>query len=200
MHNYIPTAGSFHRRLISTNDLGHQEFKEWSFRPGMLFDAKHKWWGNRGVRSTPHEGLDIAFFNTATCEMRRLPIRAKVPAIFDGEIIKVSSDFLGKSIFVRLKLPRTKTPHLFTIYAHTEPYPGIETGLQITEGDIIATVAETGRIGVPVPSHLHVSLAWIPDGLSLEMLDWKYISDRNGLILLDPLPILNLPHSVVDQS
>jgi len=198
VHDSIPMARSFHRLLVSTNDLERKAFKEWSFRPGMLFSAKDRWWGDGGARTTPHEGLDIAFFKTATSDMCRLPEGAKVPAIFDGEVVKICRDFLGKSIFVKHKTIGMGTSHLVTIYGHTEPRCAVEPAAQIAEGDIIATVAAAAAKGVPVPSHLHISLAWIPDSLSLQRLGWEDIGNQKGLVLLDPLPVLDLPHSVTD--
>ena len=197
MYDSMLTASSFNVRLVSTNDLGQESFKEWSFRPGMLFNAKETWWGDAGARTTPHEGLDIAFFKTAASDMCPLPEGAKVPSIFDGEVVKVCEDFLGKSIFVRHQTLRMGTSHLFTIYGHTQPRQSFEPGMQIAEGDIIATVADARVKGAPMPSHLHVSLAWIPDSLSPEMLSWKYIGGRRGLVLLDPLKVLDLPYSIV---
>jgi murein DD-endopeptidase MepM/ murein hydrolase activator NlpD len=197
MDDSMLTARSFHMLLVSTNNLGQKAFKEWSFRPGMLFNAKYKWWGDAGARTSPHEGLDIGFFRTATSEICSLPEGAKVPAIFDGEVVKVCEDFLGKSIFVRHQTLRMGTSPLFTIYGHTKPCPSIDPAMKIAEGDVIATVADAGAKGVSVPSHLHISLAWIPDGLPPEVLDWKYIGERSGLVLLDPLTVLGLPHSVV---
>jgi murein DD-endopeptidase MepM/ murein hydrolase activator NlpD len=198
MHDSIPAAKCFHELLVSTNDLGRRAFKEWSFRRGMLFGARDKWWGDAGARTTPHEGLDIAFFRTDTSVTCRLVQGARVPAIFDGVVVKVCGDFLGKSIFVKHKTLRMGTSYLFTIYGHTEPCQGIEAAAQIAEGDIIATIADAAAKHATVPSHLHVSLAWIPDSLSPRSLGWEYVASRRGVMLVDPLLVLDMPYSVQD--
>jgi murein DD-endopeptidase MepM/ murein hydrolase activator NlpD len=197
MRSPIPAASSFRRLIVSSNKLESKGFREWLFLTGMLFNARQKWWGDHGPRAAPHEGLDIGIYRTESLETCRLPEGALVPAVFSGEVVKLCDDFLGKSIFVKHDTIRSGPSHLFTIYGHTEPRQGIRQAAQIAEGDLIASVAHAANRRRSIPSHLHVSLAWIDDGLSPEVLGWEKIA-RSEIVLVDPMPVLDLPHSVID--
>ena len=194
----IPEAHSFRGLLVSINTLESKGFREWLFLAGMLFNARRKWWGNRGRRATPHEGLDIGIFRTATSQPCSLAQGAAIPAIFEGEVVKVCDDFLGKSIFLRHDTRGSGGSHLFTVYGHTQPYPCVRRSAHIAEGEVIASVAGSSTRRAVIPSHLHITLAWIADSLPMESLGWENLGDTSAIVLIDPLPILGLPHSVAD--
>jgi len=58
--------------LIRENGLGDPGLKEWIFCPGMLFHAVCKWWGDKGTRNTPHEGLDLFLYKDQQDRIVRL--------------------------------------------------------------------------------------------------------------------------------
>ena len=55
-------AGRFFDYLLSANRPRLDGFRQWLFHPGMLFQARQQWWGKEKPRSTPHEGLDLCWF------------------------------------------------------------------------------------------------------------------------------------------
>ena len=81
--------------LIQKNALDKGGFKEWVFCPGMLFNSTDKWWGDQGKRDKPHEGLDLCLYKDRKDTILRLGEKAKVPAIYDGRVVRIVDDFLG---------------------------------------------------------------------------------------------------------
>ena len=86
--------------LIQKNALDQGGFKEWVFCPGMLFNSTDKWWGDQGKRDKPHEGLDLCLYKDREDKILRLGEKAKVPVIYDGIVVGIVDDFLGKSVII----------------------------------------------------------------------------------------------------
>jgi hypothetical protein len=191
-----PVSTTFHERLRSCNDLDKLGFEEWLFLPAMLFGSTAKWWGDRGKRDKPHEGLDLYLFRAQQGDIRTLDEKTMVPVLFEGQVVKISGDFLGESVFVGHNTHRNDGSQLHSIYGHVNPGATIRPGEELREGDIIGTIAQARRGGEAVPSHLHVSVAWIPDTLRSEELDWKTLGDARKVVLLDPLSVIVCPHSI----
>lgn len=195
----IQRAVHFNERLIGCNDLDKLGFEEWVFHPAMLFRARNKWWGNQGRRSSPHEGLDLCLFRTKDGEVRRLGEDTKIPVMFDGVIVKVGDDFLGKSIYVRHSIGNGEGSQLHTVYGHTRPCEGMHPGQVLTEGDVLGPIA-TGKARSRIPSHLHISVAWIPESLDSEGLDWEVIGNPGLVALMDPLRVIGCQYSILENS
>jgi murein DD-endopeptidase MepM/ murein hydrolase activator NlpD len=195
----VPVSRSFHERLLLFNNLDSLGFKEWIFQPAMLFGSLDKWWGDFGKRQRPHEGLDLCLYRTKEGNINYLTGETKIPVIFEGQVVKVSADFLGESVFVGHNAYNSSGNRLYTIYGHIKPGKHIRPGKRLSEGDIIGVIADTGDSGVATPRHLHVSAAWIPNTMPVPELGWQTINDPARVVLLDPLSIIECPYSVTSE-
>ena len=177
--------------LIQKNALDKGGFKEWVFCPGMLFNSTDKWWGDQGKRDKPHEGLDLCLYKDRKDTILRLGEKAKVPAIYDGRVVRIVDDFLGKSVIVEHLFSVTDNDRLCTIYGHTIPEDHLRVGNIVKEGDVIATLADSTRSKTNIFPHLHISLGWASKAISYDRLDWENIGATNTLTLLDPLKVID---------
>ena len=177
--------------FIQKNALDQAGFIGWAFCTGMLFHSTDKWWGDWKNRDNPHEGLDLCLYKDRQDAILRLKDKAKVPAIYDGTVVGIIDDFLGKSIFMEHIFSDSDHNRLCTIYGHTIPKDHLHVGDIVKEGDIIATLADSSRFKINIFPHLHISLGWTSKTISYNRLDWKNIGDPNTLTLLDPLQIID---------
>jgi hypothetical protein len=201
MHSQTFEPSSFQTRLLSANALAQRGFKEWLFHPGMLFGSDRKWWGNGGTRTAPHEGIDLFLYRDNSSATQQLRAGAKIPAVFDGTIVQVCDDFLGKSVFVRHDGIEHQGNRLLTIYGHVSPGHGMHRSAAVTGGETIASIADAPAVrDTGVPPHLHLSAAWISDSVSPAGLDWDNLRDERGIELVDPLGVLDLPHSCIEPG
>lgn len=184
--------------LLRHNDLDELCFKEWIFHPGMLFGARAKWWSKSGTRDRPHEGLDIRSFRNLSGQIHHLDGNTKIPVMYDGEVLKVSDDFLGKSIYVSHEIFDSKGNQLCTIYGHTMPNNNVQVGKTLKQSEVLATVSEMGQF--KAPPHLHITLAWLPQSLPAEAIDWSIIGNPSIITLLDPLEFIGGKHIVTDST
>ncbi len=97
----------FTKTLIQKNRLDKRGFSDWVFLPGMLFKSPDKWWGDRGKREKPHEGLDLCLFRDNQDKIVRLDGKIMIPAIYDSIVVRIIKDFIGKSIFLENSIPDT---------------------------------------------------------------------------------------------
>jgi len=176
--------------LIHQNALDENGFKEWIFYPGMLFNAVEKWWGDHGKRDKPHEGLDLCLYRDQRGNKRQLDEKTKIPVIYDGTVVGIVNDFLGKSVIIEHDLTDSDHNRFCTIYGHINPDKRLQNGQMVKEGDIIATLADLGNPKVTIIPHLHISLGWASKLISYDKLDWKTIGAPNTLTLMDPLCVL----------
>ena len=49
----------FTQLMLNANPSIQDNFHDWMFHSGMLFNSPEKWWGDLGQREFPHEGLDF---------------------------------------------------------------------------------------------------------------------------------------------
>jgi hypothetical protein len=194
---YPPERTRFCEYLIEYNGLSDPGFDTWLFYPGMLFNAGERWWGNGGNRDRPHEGLDLCFYRDSRGQTRSLSKDKRIPVMYTGEVVKIEDDFLGVSIYVSHDIYDGRGNRLLTVYGHTRPGNGIISGSSLGEGDLFATVADNAGKRMKAPSHLHISVAWIPPSVSCEELDWGVISDPAVAWLVDPLEIMSCRYEVV---
>lgn len=187
----------FTQLLVRENGLDRVGFNSWAFYPGMLFRAPDKWWGDRGKRDNPHEGLDLCLYRGRLGKVFRLDEKTRVSVMYDGVIAGIIADFLGKSIIVEHRFPDCDGLTFLTIYGHTAPGDDLRTGTIVKEGDIIATLADANKSNADVPPHLHVSLGLAQQVLPYDDLDWKKINDPNILAMADPLDVIDGQYSVL---
>jgi len=174
--------------IVSENTLDRCGFTKWVFCPGMLFGSGQKWWGDRGKRNSGHEGLDLLFYMNNDGQVLRLDEKTKIPAIYDGTVVRVIDDFLGRSIFIDHGLQGNSG--LITALGHTRPLKGIEAGSKVKEGDIIAIIAEISDPKIKIAPHLHITAGWTSGDLPYETLDWETIGTSEMISLIDPLDII----------
>ena len=175
----------FTEHFIRANGLGKNDFEEWLLCSGMLFKAPNTWWGIQGKRKKLHEGLDLGFYRNQKKEIIGFDDSTRIPTIYEGVIVGIFNDFLGKSIFIKHEISSADNGTLCTIFGHVNPESNIYSGMRVEEGEIIASVANSGKSRVS--SHLHMSFGWAKKEITEEILDWKIISSSEMLKLIDPL-------------
>ena len=158
----------------------------------MLFNSHEEWWGDKKRRTAAHQGIDLCFFEDTAGHIYHIDISLKIPAPFNGEIVKIEKDFLGKSIYLRHDIFADGTRQLYTILGHTHPFPGVSVGAKVAAGEVMAQLA-----GVPqktnVLPHLHLTLAWIPVAFNPEQLNWRHLAEDRMITFIDPFSVLSTP-------
>jgi hypothetical protein len=180
----------FTQYLVQQNNLDRQNFFRWAFRPGMGFGETEKWW-DIGKRPTPHEGLDLCFFNDPSGTLRHLCGGDRIPAIYDGTVKGVIKDFLGHTVVVAHDIFDSHGKPLLTLYAHTIPDSNLRINNSVKEGNIIAHIADSDKMPPGMISHIHISAGRMNTGFTHDQLDWGNISGRAAMTLTDPLEIID---------
>lgn len=186
--------------FILKNALDKGGFKAWVFWPGMLFNATDKWWGDQGKRDKPHEGLDLCLYKNREDAILCLGEKARVPVIYDGIVVKIVDDFLGKSVIIEHSFSDDDKNSLCTIYGHTIPEDNLHVGKIVKEGDVIATLADSSRSKINILPHLHISLGWTSKSIAYDSLDWENIGAPNTLTLLDPLQVIDWHYLILARE
>jgi len=185
----VPGTSHFTEHLLQANGLDNGAFKEWVFCPGMLFQANTQWWGDRGDRTTPHEGLDLCYYRDRDDRIQSLDHSTQIPAMCGGTVVGIIRDFLGLSLVLRHEISGDERRVFWTMYGHTDPKSEIQIGRVVREGETIARLAHT-RDSARVRAHLHLSIGLVPADFSFEGLDWSTIGDPELVTLVDPLPAI----------
>jgi Peptidase family M23 len=186
--------------LIRKNALHENGFKGWVFCPGMLFNSTDKWWGDQGKRNTPHEGLDLCLYKDRKDTILRLGEKAKVPVIYDGIVVGIVDDFLGKSVIIEHLFSDCDNNKLCTIYGHTIPEDNLHVGKIVKAGEVIATLADSSMSKTNIFPHLHISLGWTSKEISYDRLDWENIGAPNTVTLLDPLQVIDWHYNILTRE
>lgn len=152
------------------------------------------------MRARPHEGLDLCLYRDRENQIIHLKEGAKIPAVYDGVIVRIIEDFLGKSIFIEHSLSTFDRSRLYTIYGHSIPHPELSIGKTVQQGDTIGTIADANRSNTHILTHLHISLGWTTDIISHDKLDWETISKQGVLTLLDPLEIIDGGYRILKEN
>ena len=191
------SISSFSRCLVEANELDVLGFQHWLFRRGMLFWSSERWWGDEGFRHKPHEGIDFYLFRDGKGHEHNLNPGIRIPLMYEAEIIKIDDDFLAKSIYAKHLIYDGNGSQLLSVYAHVMPLPGIDVGRILREGEMIATIADLKGKERSISPHLHVSMAWVPQTVSHECLDWDTLANPDIVTLLDPLECMVCQYLVV---
>lgn len=191
----MPTGKScFCRQLAAINKL---DLREWLFHPGMLFGERDIWWGNRGTRVTPHEGIDLCFYRSSSGPVETLPADTQVPVLYDGQVARIVDDFLGKTIFVRHTRYEEKDRELYSIYGHVTPRGALSPGAILRAGDIICSLATRRERTSAPPPHLHLSTALISKTLPPEKLDWNFAGSEEIIFFVDPMTLVDCAYAIL---
>lgn len=174
----------FTEYLVRLNAL---RFVKWIFEPGMFFRSEIKWWGDKGPRGHQHNGLDLVLYEAADGTIEALGKETKVPIVYDGRIVNVIKDFLGYSVFAVHDI-HIDGSRLYTIYGHVLPDPGVSVGNLLSEGSMIGAIA--GDSDTEVPSHLHISVAFIPEALPPKGFTWDLLDNNDSVLFIDPQRII----------
>lgn len=187
----------FSPQLVAKNNL---DLEAWLFYPGMLFGDRVIWWGDKGRRTTPHEGIDFHGYRAADGSKRSLSVDTQIPVLYDGQIVHIVNDFLGRTIFVRHPRLGKNNRELYSIYGHVRLLSDLSPGLQVRAGDIIGSLA-AGRkkISAP-PPHLHLSAALISKTFPAEKLGWDTTPPGEKICFIDPLDLIQCDYAVLNTS
>ena len=190
----------FTEYFTRANGLADNGFSEWVFLPGMLFQAPHKWWGKGGKRDNLHEGLDLCIYRDRRNRISHFKETTRIPAMYDGVVLKIIDDFLGKSVFMEHVLPDNNNILLLTIYGHTRPVAGLEAGSSFYRGDVIACLAGRAKPEAAMAPHLHISTGWSSQLILPDQLDWKTIGTADSPTLFNPLDVMDGLYTVSDDE
>jgi len=183
------SKSGFTGNFIKLNNTDRGGFKEWLICNGMLFNSGNSWWGAGAKRKKPHEGLDLCFYRDSENRVRRLNEAAKIPVMYDGTVIGIFDDFLGKSLFLQHDITDSAGSRLCTVFGHIIPDSGIYPGKIVKQGEIAARTAcpEKSAAG----PHLHITAGRPRKEISEELLNWKTIGDPDAMTLIDPLALID---------
>ena len=183
----------FTEMLIAANGLDRTVFERWLFCPGMLFNSPDKWWGDRGRRDFPHEGIDLCLYRDRSRGTLRMDENTRIPVMEDGVVKAIFTDYLGEAVIIEHDGPGGGRQGFISFYAHTKPNAGVHTGVMVKKGDIIATLADTSKSKAGIIPHLHFSLGLPSSSFSFERFAWNTIRTPAMITLLDPLESIDCP-------
>lgn len=181
----------FNEFLIQKNALDERGFKEWILCTGMLFNARDKWWGDNGKRDRPHEGIDLCLYRNRRGKILPIDKNTKIPAMYDGVVVRIINDFLGKSLILEHSFGDSDNGRFYTIYGHIIPYGGLHVDRTVKEGDIIGTLSDSVNLKLKIFPHLHISIGWTSRAIPHVKIDWKTISSPDTLTLLNPIVVID---------
>lgn len=185
---------SFTEHLVQANGLDKHGFCSWELSPGMRFGEEAFWWGEKGTRPGPHEGIDLCSYLDTAGHCRFLESGAMIPPLFHGTVVDIFPDFLGQSLLFAHDQMNDGW-QLYSVIAHVVVEPGVALGQRYSDRSIVARVAPLKRPGVP--THLHISTLAISE-LPPRPLSWPVIVRSEMICFLDPfLYIGGLNHNLL---
>lgn len=116
--------------------------------------------------------------------------KTMIPAMYDGVVIGIVHDFLGRSIVLEHGFQNRLKDRFCTVYAHIKPGPHVSMGAKITKGSVVATVEDSFNSKTDISPHLHISLGWISCPIPNEKLVWPELGSSEVMTLLDPLDFI----------
>jgi len=190
----------FTEMLIEVNRFDPDDFKHWVFCPGMLFNSPDKWWGDHGRRDFPHEGIDFCFYRGGSGKMLRLDEKTRIPVMHNGVVRAVFTDYLGRAVVIEHQNTQADGGNLLSAYAHTRPLDGIEPGVALKAGDVVATIADTRHSKANILPHLHFSLGRPAPDLAYDPFVWNDMRNPESVVLLNPLGLIDWPSQVLNSQ
>ncbi|MCP3952307.1 MAG: peptidoglycan DD-metalloendopeptidase family protein [Desulfobacterales bacterium] len=187
----------FTEMLIEANDLDLNAFQSWAFSPGMLFNSPDKWWGDSGRRDFPHEGVDFCLYKDHDGRVRCIGENIRIPVMHSGLVRALFTDYLGQAVIIEHENAQSKSGKLLSVYAHTRPLNGIQPGVAVKQGDIIASIADTSRSKANILPHLHLSFGHPSPAMVYDPFVWDSIRNPNRVTLVDPMTVINWPWQVL---
>lgn len=184
--------------LIEANGIDPNDFQQWVFCPGMLFNSPRKWWKDRGGRDFPHEGIDLCLYKGRSERVFRLDDKTRIPAMQDGVVRALYTDFLGQAVVVEHEVADCGNNGYITVYAHTKPLDGIVPGVGVKKNEIIATIADTRRSKANIIPHLHLSIGRTFPDFDYDTFVWNHMRNPDRVSLRDPLSVMDWPYQVLD--
>ncbi len=163
--------------MVRVNGL--HDFQAWEFPPGARFNDRKEWWRKDGVRPVPHQGIDLVAWRNAVGDIIALDQETLVVTAYEGVVINISPDFLGKSVFIMSE------GCLLQIYSHIEPVDRLKKGMEIGGGTVIGKISPQKK--ELISPHLHLSLARVTGdiGSAAGRIDWQNLGQW-PLTLIDP--------------
>jgi hypothetical protein len=189
MQSYLNKIAEINNFDISISD---NKTSEWIFHHGMLFQSPYKWWQDHNSaapakRKTLHEGIDLLFLKDKNNQINKLKAGTLIPSSTDGRVINICDDFICKSAVVLHSISLKQKLDLVFIYAHIFPGSRINVGTELKQGSKIGSVADVAK-KIPIPPHLHLSIAEIPKNIPAKNLNWDFFSNPTSEVnLINPL-------------
>ena len=180
---------SYCKLLTEVNGLHEKGFKHWFFAEGMAFRDTRQWWGGKGKRVVPHEGIDFHLYKTDHGTLEALSSGALVPAILAGDVVCVQNDFLGRTVWLRHGEADLDGFCLYSVYGHMAPSISLVIGEKVSANDIIGVVADSQSASKKVPSHLHLSVVRVVAAIEPLSLNWALLQDSSLVEIIDPLSV-----------
>lgn len=177
----------FGEMLAEVNGLREKGFRRWLFADGMAFLDAGQWWGQRGKRSTPHEGVDFLFYETGAGDQVKLAPGARVPSALDGKVVAVHGDFLGQTVWVNHGIRSVADRALYTAYGHLSAELSVAVGTDVRAGQILGSIVDPTRSGKTIASHLHFSVVLLTSVIEPCGLDWSLAHKPDLAEFVDPL-------------
>lgn len=179
---------AFTEDFVALNYPEEMESFRWIFLPGMLFQDQATWW-KEGRRARCHEGVDFCRFYAGRKGLARQVGADRVPALFDGEVVRVENDFLAQTVWMRHEAIRNGNMMLYSALAHVEPSERTAEGRCFDRGEIAATIGRRKDFS-PMAMHLHISVFWAPHFLKASRLDWHQLPGLREISMIDPLRLI----------
>ncbi len=184
---------AFIAALVQGNRLDALGPERFVFYPGMLFASRDKWWGRPGHRHARHEGIDLCFLETGSGEGFRLDSEVFVPMAGEANVVHIMDDFLGRTVIASRAVAEAEGRELLTVYAHIRPEEGLCVGDRIADGRMFARIAPVENPRIPLPAHLHISMAWADQLPERRHWSWKLFNQLSSGCFLDPLKWMAIP-------
>ena len=188
----------FTQMLIEENALAQNGFETWIFCWGMLFNSPDKWWGDRGKRDYPHEGIDLCLYRDRRQRTLYLDETTRIPAMHSGMVRAIFKDYLGKAVVIHHEKLGGENARFMSLYAHITPRPDLEIGTLVQEGDLLGTIADTSSSRAKILPHLHFSIGLA--SLSYKGFVWNTIRRGDIITLLDPLELTDWPCEKLERD
>ena len=186
--------------LFEENALAQNGFETWVFCPGMLFNSPDKWWGDRGQRDYPHEGIDLCLYRDRHQRTLRLDEMTRIPAMHKGVVKAIFKDYLGKAVVIHHENLSGENARFISLYAHITPRADLEIDTLVQEGDFLGTIADTSSSKAKIIPHLHFSLGLASPSLSYEGFVWNTIRKGDIITLLNPLEVIEWPCEELERG